>query len=95
MTALATTQQAQFMSNRASLLSTGANTDPRIVAMQEQGPGGLIALWRQTQVQVEAQAYSNVFLIAGICTLAGVLLALRLRSGKPAKGEDAEPVEVG
>ncbi|MBO0875519.1 MAG: MFS transporter, partial [Pseudonocardia sp.] len=95
LTALATAQQAQFMSNRASLLSTGANTDPRIVAMQHQGPGGLIGLWQQTQIEVEAESYSNVFLIAGVCTLGGVLLALRLRSGKPGRGEDSEPVEAG
>jgi hypothetical protein len=95
LTALATAQQAQFMSNRGSLLSTGANTDPRIVAMLHQGPGGLIGLWQRTQIEVEAQAYSNVFLIAGVCTLGGVLLALRLRSGKPSRGEDSEPVEAG
>jgi hypothetical protein len=36
-----------------------------------------------------------VFLIAGICTLAGVLLAFVLRNGRPKTAEDAEPVEIG
>ncbi|MDT7678586.1 MAG: hypothetical protein QOD82_6488, partial [Pseudonocardiales bacterium] len=41
------------------------------------------------------QAYSNVFLIAGICTLGGVVLAFFLRHGKAVDTGDTEPVEVG
>jgi EmrB/QacA subfamily drug resistance transporter len=95
LTALATTQQAQFMANRAALPPTGANTDPRVLAMEQQGPGGLIGLWQHTQLEAQAQAFSNVFLIAAICTLAGVVLALTLRSGKPTPGTDSEPAEIG
>jgi hypothetical protein len=63
--------------------------------MQQQGAGGLLPLWQQLQVEVQAQAYSNVFLVAGICTLAGVFLAFFLRHGKVPSTGDAEPVEVG
>ena len=98
LTALATAKQAQLMADRSSLISGfGANEDPRIVAMQRQGPGGLIQLWQQLQVEVQAQSYSNVFLVAGLCTLAGALLALRLRHGrvkKTASDADAEPIEM-
>jgi EmrB/QacA subfamily drug resistance transporter len=96
LTALATSQQAQFMADRSSLLqSSGANLDPRIVAMEQQGQAGLIPLWQQLHVEVEAQAYSNVFLVAGLCTLVGVVLAFFLRNGKAPTTADAEPVEVG
>jgi hypothetical protein len=95
LTALETGQQAQFMADRSGLLpASGPNLDPQIVAMQKQGPGGLIPLWQQLHVEVEAQAYSDVFLVAGWCSLAGVLLAFFLRNGKAPKREDSEPVEM-
>jgi EmrB/QacA subfamily drug resistance transporter len=95
LTALATSQQAQFMSDRSALLtSSGPSMDPRIAAMQAKGPGGLLPLWQQLELEVQAQAYSNVFLVAGICTLAGVVLAFKLRHGQPKKSEGAEPVEL-
>jgi len=96
LTAMATAQQAQFMADRSALLrATGANLDPRIVNMRSNGPAGLIPLWQQLEVEVQAQAYSNVFLVAGSCTLLGVVLGFFLRSGKAPGTDDAEPVEVG
>jgi EmrB/QacA subfamily drug resistance transporter len=81
--ALATAQQAQFMADRSTLLSgVGANVDPRILTMEQNGPAGLIPLWQELTVQVQAQAYSNGFLIAGACTLLGAVLALLLRKPK-------------
>jgi len=95
LTALATVQQAQFMADRSALLqSQGPSLDPRILAMEQQGQAGLIPLWQQLSTEVEAQAYSNVFLVTGILTLAGVGLAIFLRHGKPVGG-GGEPVEVG
>jgi EmrB/QacA subfamily drug resistance transporter len=91
--ALATAQQAQFMADRSSLLSgVGANANPQILAMDQNGPAGLIPLWEQLTVQVQAQAYSNGFLIAGACTLLGAVLALLLR--KPARDAGGDPVIV-
>jgi hypothetical protein len=93
LTALATAQQAQFMADRSALLqSSGADANPRILAMEKSGPAGLIPLWQQLRVEVQAEAYSNVFLVAGVSTLAGVALALFLRSGKVPRG-DTEPAE--
>jgi EmrB/QacA subfamily drug resistance transporter len=95
LTALATGEQAQLMSDRSGLINPlSASADPRILAMEKQGPGGLLPLWQQLQVEVQAQAYSNVFLVAGVCTLAGVGLALFLRNGKPVGKDGAEPVEM-
>ncbi|WP_037074664.1 DHA2 family efflux MFS transporter permease subunit [Pseudonocardia spinosispora] len=97
LTALATAQQAEGMINRSELLaSAGPELDPRIKAMESQGgQAGLIPLMERLQLDVQAQSYSNVFLVAGICTLAGVLLAFFLRNGKAPSTEDAEPVEIG
>jgi EmrB/QacA subfamily drug resistance transporter len=89
MTAMVTANQAQFMADRSALLqSNGADADPRIVAMQAQGPSGLIPLWQQLTLQVQAQTYSNSFFIAGCVTLSGVVLALFLRRGAPATGAE-------
>jgi len=94
LSAYETGQQAQLMANRSALLqATGADVDPRILDMEQRGPSGLTGLFQQLQMQTDAQAYSNVFLVAGAVTLAGILLALLLRPGK-ARG-DGEPVEVG
>jgi hypothetical protein len=96
LTAMATGQQAQFMADRSALLHAGgADADPRIMNMRSNGPSGLIPLWQQLQVEVQAQAYSNVFLVAGVCTMAGVVLAFFLRSGNAPSTDEAEPVEVG
>jgi len=95
LTAMATAKQAQLMADRSAMIQGfGADEDPRILAMQHQGTGGLLPLWQQLQIQVEAQSYSNVFLVAGLSTLAGTLLALRLRHGpakKAPEAGDAEP----
>ncbi|HEY1968643.1 MAG TPA: MDR family MFS transporter [Pseudonocardia sp.] len=89
MTAMITVQHAQLMADRAGLLSaTGANADPRLVAMRANGETGLIGLWQQLGNQVQAQTYSNAFLVAGGLTLAGVALALFLPTGRPTGGGD-------
>jgi EmrB/QacA subfamily drug resistance transporter len=97
MTALTTSQQAQFMANRSGLIQPGAaNTNPQILQMQQQGPGGLIPLWQQLVAEVLARSYSNVFLVITILTALGVPLAFLLRSGRPVYGDDeqSEPIEM-
>jgi EmrB/QacA subfamily drug resistance transporter len=88
---LATAQQAQFMANRSALLNTA---DPSVAALAGKGPSALLPLWQQLQVEVAAQAYSNVFLLAGWCTIGGALLALRLRTGRAPADDEAVPVEM-
>jgi EmrB/QacA subfamily drug resistance transporter len=96
LTALSTSQQAQQMANRSSLLqSSGANMDPRIYAMSQEGPSGLIPVWQQLEADVLAHAYSDVFLVITVLTVLGIPLAMLLKSGRPSRGGDAEPVEVG
>jgi EmrB/QacA subfamily drug resistance transporter len=97
MTALTTSQQAQFMANRSGLIQPGAaNTDARILQMQQQGPEGLLPLWRQLTAEVLARSYSNVFLVITILTALGIPLAFLLRAGRPeyGDGERAEPIEM-
>jgi EmrB/QacA subfamily drug resistance transporter len=96
LTAMATNQQAQQLAERSALPhGTGANAAPRILAMSHQGPAGLIPLWRQLHLEVQAQAYANIFLITGAAALVGAVSALWLRHGRPAGGGGAEPVEAG
>ncbi|WP_445188899.1 DHA2 family efflux MFS transporter permease subunit [Pseudonocardia sp. Cha107L01] len=96
LTALATVQEAQFMADRSALLpAEGPSVAPPILRMEQSGgQAGLIAYWDELRNEVEAQAYSNVFLIVGIVTLAGLGLAIFLRHGKPI-GNGGEPVEIG
>jgi len=92
---MSTAQQAQFMADRSQLLqSQGPAMDPRILEMQQQGPDGLISLWQELQAEVSAQAYSNIFLVSGLLTLAAIGLAIFLRNAKAAAG-GSEPVEIG
>jgi EmrB/QacA subfamily drug resistance transporter len=94
LTGLATAQQAQFLADRSALpQSSGPTIDPRILALQQRGQAGLLPLWQQLHIEVAAQAYSNVFLIAALLTLFGVPLAVLLRSGHPAGG--GELADIG
>jgi EmrB/QacA subfamily drug resistance transporter len=88
MTALITMQHAQIMTDRSGLLAPdGANADPRVLAMEAHGQQGLLGLWQQLNNQVQAQTYSNAFVLAGVLTLLGAGLALFLPSGRPAPGD--------
>ena len=95
LTALATAQQAQYLADRSALVTgQGAEELPAVAAMQQNGPAGLIPLWQQLRLEVEAQAYSNTFLIAGVAALFGMVCALFLRHGRPGGGAKAEPIEL-
>jgi EmrB/QacA subfamily drug resistance transporter len=87
MTAMITAQHAQIMTDRSGLLSPdGADADPRVVAMQAAGQKGLLGLWQQLGNEVQAQTYSNAFIVAGALTLVSAVLAFFLPSGRPSPG---------
>ena len=95
LTAFADSQQAQFMADRSALLTPdGPSVNPQVAAMLQQGQAGLIPLWEELGIEVAAQAYSNIFLITGVLTVASIGLALFLRNGKLA-GADPVPLEIG
>jgi EmrB/QacA subfamily drug resistance transporter len=95
LTGLATAQQAQYWADRSALLtSSGPGEDPRVVAMSQNGPAGLAPLWQHLHLEVEAQAYSNTFLVVGVATLVAMFFALFLRHGRPTGAAKAEPVEM-
>jgi len=94
LSAFSTVQQAQFMADRSSLVvSQGPSVNPQIQAMQQGGQSGLIPLWQQLQTEVEAQAYSNIFLVVSVISIGGAVLAFFLRSRQVAGG--SAPVEIG
>lgn len=78
--AILTTTNAQFLSDRAALVTSGANL-PRL------GPGmtgemyGVYAAYRQTARQAFVESVDNLMLIVTVVTLVGLALALFLRSG--------------
>ncbi|HEY1972170.1 MAG TPA: DHA2 family efflux MFS transporter permease subunit [Pseudonocardia sp.] len=83
-TALSSSETAQLMADRSALLTAdGPGMDPRLLAMQQHGPQGLLPVWQQMQVDVLAHTYSDIFLITGVLTLASVLLTFLLPKGRP------------
>ena len=70
MTAVVTNQQGGLMGARAALVPAGSMR-----------PGEVMAVYRQTQLDVLAASYSNVFLLTGSLTVVAALLCLMLRSG--------------
>jgi EmrB/QacA subfamily drug resistance transporter len=85
MTVLATRTHAQLSADRAALVP---NT-PHELSTFGIDPDSLLSLYglyKQLELQVLAQAYSDVFMIAALLTVAALLLAFFLR--KPAAFED-------
>ena len=75
LTALSTVQQAQMMSGREALL-TPANS--AAVGLAQSGFTGAYGMYSGLQNDVLTQAYSDVFLVGGIASLAGMVLAFFL-----------------
>lgn len=80
---------AQVMADRSGLLGKYGSNDPRIIAMQEQGPAGTSGLYQQLTGIAQTDAYSRAFFAIGLICFAGAFLALFLRSGKPTSGSTA------
>jgi EmrB/QacA subfamily drug resistance transporter len=74
---------AQVLADRSGVLGEYASDNPQLVAMQEQGPAGVLGLYQQTAGAAQTDAYSQAFFAIGLICLAGAVLALFLRSGKP------------
>jgi predicted MFS family arabinose efflux permease len=73
LTAVVTNQQGGLMAARAALVPSSQTG--------HMSPGELMAVYQQTQLEVLAQSYSNVFLLTGILTLVAAGLSLMLRTG--------------
>jgi EmrB/QacA subfamily drug resistance transporter len=74
---------AQVLADRSGVLGEYASDNPQLVAMQEQGPAGVLGLYQQMAGAAQTDAYSQAFFAIGLICLAGAVLALFLRSGKP------------
>ncbi len=70
LTAVVTNQQGGLMAARAALVKAGSMPAAEVQAV-----------YQQTQLDVLAASYSNVFLVTGILTLVAAALCLMLRSG--------------
>lgn len=79
LSALATIEQAQIMADRSALLTAHS---PVVSALG--GTSGLYGLFQSTQLDVVAESYSDVFLVATVMVGACAVLALVLRSGDAA-----------
>lgn len=75
LTSIATAQQAQLLSGREALLTTA---DPTAAGMVNNGFAGAYGMYSELQNQVLSQSYSDVFLIGGVASLAGMVLAFFL-----------------
>jgi hypothetical protein len=88
-------RQTQHMADRSALLQSGdVNRPASIGRMTDQGQSGLLELWQATTIRSAADAYSDVFLLLGIVTLASIPLVFLARWGQPPETE-LEAVQVG
>jgi predicted MFS family arabinose efflux permease len=88
LTALMTTQQAQILTDRTSLVSA----DTPMPALLPGANGQMVAMYavyQQTSMQVFTAALDQLMTITAALTLVGVALAFMLRSGPAKTGPDA------
>lgn len=82
LTALATAQQAQLAADRAALLTAeSASMLPVLGPADGANWYGMYAVRQQTQLDVLASSYSDVFLVTALLTAVGAALALFLPAG--------------
>jgi MFS family permease len=87
LTALAAEQQAQLTADRGSLLARGgAHVDPGT----QLGGGALRMMQQATQQDLQAQAYSTVFLVAGVLAFVALPLTALLPTGRPNRASESE-----
>jgi EmrB/QacA subfamily drug resistance transporter len=95
LTAVLSVRQNQYSADRFGLLeSGGAHGNPLLERVVAGGQSGMLALWKQTTLQSTADAYSDIFLLLGIVTLASIPLVFLARWGTP-PATDRDAVEVG
>jgi EmrB/QacA subfamily drug resistance transporter len=89
LTALMTTQRAQMLGDRTSLI--GSDTPmPSLLSGPSGEVVGMYATYTQTQTQVFVAALDQLMIITSVLTLVGVALAFLLRNGPAVKaGGDA------
>lgn len=75
LTALSTTHQAQLMSDREAMITA---SDPTAAGLAHSGFAGAYGLYATVQNDVLTHAYSDVFLVGGLASIAGVALAFFL-----------------
>ncbi|MDT7676427.1 MAG: hypothetical protein QOD82_4329, partial [Pseudonocardiales bacterium] len=81
LTALLSARQAQHMADRSALIeSADAHRNLPFAPLTSQ-PTGLLALWQETTIRSAANAYSDVFLVVGLATLASIPLVFLARWG--------------
>jgi EmrB/QacA subfamily drug resistance transporter len=84
-TVMSTHDRDQLLLDRSGLMAgSGANVYSGIQQYGQQGQSELYSLYQQVQGNVQAHAYSSVFIIAGTIAFAGAALAFLLPSGRPA-----------
>jgi len=87
--AMVTADRAQFWADRSALMpGIGADVDPRVAALQQQGQSALTPMWQEFTSRVQTETYSNAFFVSACIAFVGVVLALLFRSGRPASGAD-------
>ena len=80
--AFLTVAGAQGLADRSGLLTP---SDPQVAAMS-QNQAEMLAFYQRTSGIAQADAYSQAFVVIGLLCLAGAVLALFMRGGKPTAG---------
>jgi EmrB/QacA subfamily drug resistance transporter len=80
--AFLTVAGAQGLADRSGLLTP---SDPQVAAMS-QNQAEMLVFYQRTSGIAQADAYSQAFVVIGLLCLAGAVLALFMRGGKPTAG---------
>jgi MFS family permease len=85
LTAMVSRTQAQLAGDRAALVTPAWMAPPSLGAGPTGSYVGLYATYSRTQTEVFVQAMDGLFIVTAVITVAGVALALMLRSGPAPK----------
>jgi EmrB/QacA subfamily drug resistance transporter len=87
MTTFVTANTAQTAADWSSRITDqGMRADPRLTAMTHDGVAGLLPYYQLVQLKIQAQAYSDLFLVLAVVTSLGALLGLFFSGKRPDPG---------
>jgi hypothetical protein len=85
---------AQMMTDRGSVVPTGAQASSEVATAVAMGPSGMTGLYTEMTDIVTTQTYANGFYVVALMCAGGAVLALSMRNGKIASAGGPVHVEL-
>jgi EmrB/QacA subfamily drug resistance transporter len=95
LTTFVTSTTAQTAANWSSHITEQViQTDPQLAAMMRNGVQGMLPYYQLIQLKIQAQTYSNLFLVIAAVTFLGALLGFSFSGKKPEAGSQVH-LDIG